>query len=608
MNPVGAVERSVVVREGVEACRERHYEWIVILVAAIIFLSGIISPPSLMDDVDASQALMARNMLQSGDWVTARLDGVAYLDKAPLKYWVTVILYKLLGPHDWVARIPTALGVIFLCWLLYRIGAWAFSKRAGFYAGLFLSTCIGLFLFTRIVIPDLLLTLSITVAVWGVLRALDEREEHPRRWAYITAISLAAGLLLKGLIGIAFPIGAAFFYLLFTRQIFSRRTWQRLYPFTSFLVFLVFAAPWHVLAAIRNPPVFCFKLASVPGEYHGFFWFYFINEQLLRFLNLRYPRDYNTVPRLYFWLLNLVWLFPWSVFLPQAGRLKFRPVDRAGRTRFMLLCWIGVVMVFFTFSTTQEYYSMPIYPAMALLLGCGIAEARGSLRLGSRIIAVLAGCAAVAICGIMVIVRNLPTPGDISSALTQNPNAYTLSMGHMQDLTFHSFAYLRLPLLIAGIAFAIGAIGAWRLRGERALLAIVVMMTVFFQAARLALVVFDPYLSTHAIAKVLNHSPEGTLIVHGEHNDSSALFFYARDKGLIWNGRSNSTLEYGSYAPDAPHVFIEDADFSRLWAQNERFYLALRDENIPRVLQVVPRDRLHLVAAIGGRSLFSNKE
>ena len=133
------------------------------------------------------------------------------------------------------------------------------------------------------------------------------------------------------------------------------------------------AAPWHILATLRNPPYFSFTMKSVPGEYHGFFWFFFINEQLLRFLNLRYPRDYNTVPRLYFWLLNLVWLFPWSVYLPAAMKLSYRPVDRAGRTRLLALCWIGFVLVFFTFSTTQEYYSMPCYPAFALLIGSAIA-------------------------------------------------------------------------------------------------------------------------------------------------------------------------------------------------------------------------------------------
>ncbi len=81
-------------------------------------------------------------------------------------------------------------------------------------------------------------------------------------------------------------------------------------PGWGLLLFLLIAAPWHVLATLRNPPYFRFDLTSGPGNYRGFFWFYFFNEHILRFLNRRYPHDYNTVPRLLFWLLNLVWLFP----------------------------------------------------------------------------------------------------------------------------------------------------------------------------------------------------------------------------------------------------------------------------------------------------------
>ena len=86
----------------------------------------------------------------------------------------------------------------------------------------------------------------------------------------------------------------------------------------------------------------------------------------------------------------------------------------------------------------------------------------------------------------------------------------------------------------------------------------------------------------------------------------SALFFYYEDKSLMWNGQFNN-LEYGSHAPGAPPVFIGDDDFSRFWAEPNRFYLALRNDNIPHVQQIVPCDHLHLVAAIGGKSLFSNR-
>src|SRR5208337_1951758 len=159
----------------------------------------------------------------------------------------------------------------------------------------------------------------------------------------------------------------------------------------------------------------------------GFLWFYFMNEQVLRFLNLRYPRDYNTVPRLYFWLFHLIWLFPWSVYLPAVAGLSYEPVDRAGRTRLLALCWAGFILAFFTFSTTQEYYSMPCYPALALLLGSAIASGHGWLRYGTRAIAVVATLAAVTIAAILWMVRGLATPGDISVALNQNPDVYTLS-------------------------------------------------------------------------------------------------------------------------------------------------------------------------------------
>src|SRR3974377_1367159 len=148
----------------------------VVIPPAAVYLGCIVSPPSLMDDVDAVQAQIARNMLASGDWVTARLDGVAYLEKAPLIYWAIAGCYRVLGVSDWVARLPVALSSVALRLLTALFGAWAFGRRAGMLAGLCLSTCAGLFLFTRIQIPDVMLTATTTLAMWAFLRALDESE------------------------------------------------------------------------------------------------------------------------------------------------------------------------------------------------------------------------------------------------------------------------------------------------------------------------------------------------------------------------------------------------------------------------------------------------
>ncbi|AXC13260.1 Polymyxin resistance protein ArnT [Acidisarcina polymorpha] len=558
-----------------------------------------------MDDVDAVQAQIARNMLTSGDWVTARLDGVPYLEKPPLLYWMIAVSYKVFGAHDWAARIPVALSAVGLCWATMAFGTWAFGSRAGFYAGLCISTCIGLFLFTRILLPDAMLTLTILLALWSLLRALDEEEPRPGLWAAGLAASLAVGLLLKSLIGVVFPIGAAALYLLFTRQLFSLRTWRRLRPVTGVATILLIAAPWHILATLHNPPYFSLSMKSAPGEYHGFLWFFFINEQLLRFLNLRYPRDYDTVPRLYFWLFNLAWLFPWSVYLPSAFRLSYRPVDRAGKTRLLALCLIGFVMVFFTFSTTQEYYSMPIYPALALLIGSGMLLDGRLSRSGTRLLTIVFSVAAIGAIAILIVVRHVPTPGDISQALSSNPGAYKLSLGHMQDLTIRSFAYLRLPLALAALAFLIGSAGTLLRERKRAYAVVAVAMVVFFHAARIAMVTFDPYLSSRPLVQTLKQSPEGGLIIDHHYYWYSSVFFYTNRSALLLNGRFNNMV-YGSYAPGAPNVFVDDNGFRDLWQKPERYYVFTKGAGVDRLESLVGAKGLTTVRVSGGKTLFTN--
>jgi 4-amino-4-deoxy-L-arabinose transferase-like glycosyltransferase len=614
---IGTLPRT----EPARAERSHVYYLIVVLVASAIYLGCVFSPPSLMDDVDAVQAQIARNMLTSGDWVTAHIDRIAYMEKPPLIYWVTAASYKIFGVHDWSARLPIVLSAIGLCWLTAAFGIWAFGKRAGFYAGLCMATCVGLFLFTRIIIPDVMLTFTIALALWAFLRAIDEEEKHPLLWSILLAVNLGLGLLLKSLIGVLFPVAAALLYLLFTRQLFSAKIWRRLHPFLGTAIILAVAAPWHILATLRNPPTFAWTLHSGPGDYHGFLWFFFINEQLLRFLNMRYPRDYNTVPRAYFWLFHLIWMFPWSVYLAavvkqcfgkrnpeasgQSSAPGWKPIDRAGRARLLALCWIGFILVFFTFSTTQEYYSMPCYPAFALLIGSAMAAGGVWVRRGTRVLAAVTACAAIAAFALIFYVRHVATPGDISMALGHHPKAYSLSLGHMEDLTLDSFAYLRIPLLIAGIAFLVGALGTFRWVGQRAYLAAALMMVLFFHAARLAMVTFDPYLSSRTLARALVHDPPGTLISQGHYYEFSSVFFYDdRTSLLITDRRIN--LDYGSYAPGAPHMFITDSEFKSLWLAPARCYFLVKDLDLPKFQAIVGAAAMSVVVTSGGKTLFTN--
>jgi len=306
-------------------------------------------------------------------------------------------------------------------------------------------------------------------------------------------------------------------------------------------------------------------------------------------------------------LLHLVWLFPWSAFLPRAVRLSYRCDDPASRMRLLALCWICVVMGFLAFVPTQEYYSMPAYPAFAILIGSAMAEASNrTWKWSVRVVGVAAACACLTIAAALWISRGIGAPGDIAQALSRHPDAYTLSLGHMGDLTAASLAYLRMPLVVAGFATFFGVIGAFATRGMRSALALAIMMVLFFQAARAALGTFDPYLGSYPLAHALNQAPPGGLIIDNPYYEFSSVFYYGNRTGLILNGRVNN-LEYGSYAPDAPRVFIQDADFVSRWRSADRWYVASDDENVAHLRGLVGVAALHPIVNAGSKTIYTNR-
>src|SRR5436305_14487681 len=335
---------------------------IILLVWGAIYLAGIFSP-ALLDDVDTIHAEAAREMVQRHDWVTLYTDGIRYLEKAPLMYWSTAASYKLFGVSEWSTRLPLMISVLALLLVTYVLGDRAYGERAGFYAAVVLGASLGPYIFTRFQIPD------IVVGLWMALSALffliSIEQETPSRWVcWGFAATCALNVLTKSLIGLVFPLGAIFLYLLLTGNL---KHILKLRLLSSTLVFITIAAPWHILAALHNPS---------QGAVKGFLWFYFVNEQFLRYVGKRVPPGYDTVPLLIFWALTVLWLAPWMVFLPQSLRRVPRRLRelRAGlnsaqQASLFFLIWALVIVGFFTFSTRQEYYTIPAIPALALLIG-----------------------------------------------------------------------------------------------------------------------------------------------------------------------------------------------------------------------------------------------
>jgi hypothetical protein len=140
---------------------------------------------------------------------------------------------------------------------------------------------------------------------------------------------------------------------------------------------------------------------------------------------------------------------------------------------------------------------------------------------------------------------------------------------------------------------------------ERAFLGAALMMVLFLHAARIAMVTFDPYLSSRPLARAFEQSPEGGLITQGFYYQFSSVFFYTNRTGFLLSNR-RMNLEYGSYAPGAPQVFIDDRQFANLWDAPDRYYFLTFEADLPRYETLVGASQLFAISTSGGKVLLTN--
>ena len=557
-----------------------------LLFAAIfgaVQIGSLFNPP-LLDDVDAAHAQAAQGIAETGDWVTSKINGIRYIEKPPLPYWLSAGLYRVFGENVFATHLPNALAMLGLTWLSWLWARRAWGPRAGLYAGLGVLTSIGPFLFTRFIIPEAQLSFFLLAALYCLITGLESN--RPLRF-YTMWAALALATLTKGLIAPVFFVGAAVPYLILTGQ---WRRWRALKPMTGPLLFLLIAAPWHILCGLANPDQ-GHPIGNHPtiGNVHGFFYFYFVNEHYLRFFGARYPHDYNKLPFAAYWLLHLVWLFPWSLFLPalvvvawrtrrswlqylrpDAGQTVDFYLDNAARedvgsyvlklkfrvrTIWLLSLFSAFSLIFFSISTNQEYYTFPVWPPIFILIAgvlSGIEEKRGldgtpdsgrnsfkpllstAWLTGAQ--AVFAGVGLVAAAALawgLWDSRHLPYVADIGTLLAHRAvGDYTLSMSHFFDLTGPSFAALRLPSIMAAVTLLIGPAVGWllRLKGRHIAATISVALTsaVFLIAAHIAFARFEPMLSSAQMADTILQKGAATdsFIIFGDQDDASSVIFY----------------------------------------------------------------------------------
>lgn len=669
--------------------------------AWLILQFGGLFSPGLLDDVDSVYIQIAREMLARHDFVTPTIDGIRFFDKPPLLYWLAAGSMHLFGIHDWAARLPLALGVLALFLAVYALGLRLYAEtspsaapdRAALYAALATATSLGPYLYTRFFIPDILIALWMTLSVHLFLAARDgarcraacKRDGRvasteylqpvigsygltmPMRWAGVLpslafGAVLALDVLTKGLIGLVFPLAFVFLFLLLRRELPLLR---KLHLLPAAAVFLLLAAPWHLLVALRNPAIAMPSGTGLPGR-AGWAWFYLYNEHIARFLGRRIPRDYGQVPIPLFWLLLGIWLVPWAAFLPAALRNAFKalrgtqnpfnrvistgersaewrdssisPASAEGTSKsaaltspadaaLATLLWPGLILGFFTLSSRQEYYHLPALPALALLVGALLASAdrhtpspdrpavpnppKQALA-ASAFFLVPLGLVLFAVCGYFALRARTPPSGvDLYAVLNNDPTHYNLSLGHLFDLTGTAMGFFRGPLVTVALGMLVlGPVQHGlrrRLHTYPANLAVAAGMTAVLLAAHEGLTRFYPILGSKGLALSVREQlrPGDLIAIDGELTSGSTLLFYTDRPVLLVNGRVNGPW-FGSFWPDAPHVFLDEAALHALWSGPHRVFLLTYDPQ-QRGTNLAPFGPVHTLSTAGGKTVLTNR-
>jgi 4-amino-4-deoxy-L-arabinose transferase-like glycosyltransferase len=415
-------------------------------------------------------AEIPREMMVSGDWVTPRLNGIKYFEKPGLQYWLTAAAFETFGIHHWTARLWPALagylGVIFIGFVGWRLG----GPTLGLYSAAALGGCVWYVLNAHILTLDAGLTLWMTVGL-GSLFIAQQTETTPRKrrwWMWEAWAALALATLSKGLIGIVLPGAALVAYTLLTRD---RALWRRLHLFSGTVIFLAIAAPWFVVVSARND---------------GFFDFFFIHEHFTRFLTHEHQREGAWW---YFVPIFIVGILPWLTVFAWTARRMWRDAPDASNgfnwQRFAL-AWSAVIFLFFSASGSKlPSYILPIFPALALVIGRQLLELSDATLARLTLPLVVAGGA------FTLVVLFAYSPIATHFADTRQP---------LEPLLAYA------PWIRAGcaVAFLGGAIGWWWLRhGMRTAAVLAVSLTTLI-GAQLILTGHDELAESRSTAPILS--------------------------------------------------------------------------------------------------------
>jgi len=537
----------------------------------VLFFGLWLGTRALWSPDEGRYAEIPREMVESGDFITPRLNGVKYLEKPPLVYWLVAGSIRVFGVNEWALRLVPALFALAGVLLVYATGRRLYGRRAGLLAAIVLGTSPLYWGLARTLTLDMPVAMLLTATLLCFLLGIESRERSARAILLLAAYAAAAlAVLTKGLIGVVLPVMVIGAWIVILNE---WRTLRTIHLPAGIALFVLIAAPWHVLVARTNPE---------------FFDFYFIHEHFLRYTTEVHRRDR---PLWFFVPILLVGVLPWTAFLVQSLRQAWPrwTQRREHRATVFLLIWALLVFLFFSASGSKiATYILPVLPPLALLIGHYLDRMLGSDAFVSRrdgmILAVLTG-------GIAVSLALLP-------ALLPASKSATLGMAKLGGWLPALAALFAAGTITAGIA-------AWRMN-RRMLFASALATAV---AVGLAIAAMLPRLDTGRSVRDLGMllkprlTPDAEVISYRDYFQDLPVYLGRRVTIARWSGE----LAFGMRQEDTRAWMIDDAEVWRRWQTPGQVYMLASRENYERLRADRPH-ALHLLADNGVTVLLTNHD
>jgi 4-amino-4-deoxy-L-arabinose transferase-like glycosyltransferase len=550
-----------------------------------------------LDPPEGIHAEIAWEMLRGAGWITPHLNGVPYFDKPPLPYWLTAAAFAWLGPTEMAARLPSALAAVAVAVLTALIGTRLASARVGLMAGLMVAANLEVFVFGRMVKPDMLFVACIFLGLYGFILAYLGGGRWPLLLFYG---SLGLAVLAKDFLGALGPLAIVALFLWLTREGGSWRQWA---PVSAILLLLAVAVPWHLL---------------VEAQYRGFLWYTVVDNHLLNVVRQRvFPDEDVPLSTLEFLGVTALGFFPWVLALPLAVArvVRRRPWKTPEARVWMLLAlWtIGVLGVFALSPFKLPHFGLPAFPAMALLVAklwdetierpAGAPRSFSLLAPALLATAIGAGAALGAWLGWLRLSPEAVAVADVSAR----------NMAAQGQVATTDFLAQFRPLFgpIAGIFLlttAALAIAAWRRLPRLGLGALLAAMIAFLPLSVEGLTLFAKSRSVRLMTDAiqLRIGPADVLAHEGPIENSASALLRLDRRVQIVNGRQ-SNLAFGSTFAEARPLFWDTAALARAWAGDRRVFLLSGATSTRSVVRELPAERVHLLVEGGSRRLYSNE-